>query len=403
MIQAAIALESSAKNVSTGQMNEYLPEKSAISAVPQTTNVFAAYAGSESCRSCHADEYAAWAKSHHGLAERLWRGDFDGSAFEPARTFSHGSQTTEMRRTNGQARAGDESAREPLLLLLAINEIPFWKAVTAGLLGQWTDQPRVTSALTNLLLNESSLVRAKAVKSLAGLHQPEIEAVVREPLNDPVRGVRFQASWALREKLETNLIATREIWQTIQTTLISPWGKAQQAVWLLSHGEVNAALAHYAKAIAWDSNSPPFRIDYATALSLAGQSSNALTQIQAGCRLAPSDPENFYRLGLAWNEVGDAVQTIVAPEEAVRLNPRQDRALYNLGLAYNQQGNTAKAFGTLHRAEVANPHDSRIPYAPATILAQTGRTAEAVDAAKRALKIMPDNSAAKELLRVLSQ
>ena len=124
-----------------------------------------------------------------------------------------------------------------------------------------------------------------------------------------------------------------------------------------------------------------------------------LPQMQTACRLAPNDPENFYRLGLAWNEVGDNAQTIVALEAAVRLNPRQGRALYNLGLAYNQQGNTAMAIGT----EVANPNDSRIPYALATILAQTGRPAEAIAAAKRALKIMPDNSAAKEFLRVLSQ
>src|SRR2546423_1773130 len=32
--------------------------------------VFAKYAGSESCRACHAEVFAAWKVSNHGMAER---------------------------------------------------------------------------------------------------------------------------------------------------------------------------------------------------------------------------------------------------------------------------------------------------------------------------------------------
>ena len=60
------------------------------------------YAGSESCRACHEEAFAAWSKSHHGLAERSLRADLDTRAFEPPGTFSHGAQSTEIRRTNGQ-------------------------------------------------------------------------------------------------------------------------------------------------------------------------------------------------------------------------------------------------------------------------------------------------------------
>jgi len=38
--------------------------------VEDEKTVFAAYAGSASCRECHKEAYDLWAKSNHGLAER---------------------------------------------------------------------------------------------------------------------------------------------------------------------------------------------------------------------------------------------------------------------------------------------------------------------------------------------
>jgi tetratricopeptide (TPR) repeat protein len=58
------------------------------------------YAGSASCRDCHADIYAAWAKSNHGLAERPVSLKMDRAAFIPARSFQTGSQTTSVEFTN---------------------------------------------------------------------------------------------------------------------------------------------------------------------------------------------------------------------------------------------------------------------------------------------------------------
>lgn len=42
------------------------------------------YAGSASCRECHAEAYNLWAKSNHGLAERPVEAALDGVAFESA-------------------------------------------------------------------------------------------------------------------------------------------------------------------------------------------------------------------------------------------------------------------------------------------------------------------------------
>jgi tetratricopeptide (TPR) repeat protein len=59
---------------------------------------FAQYAGSQSCRECHADQFAKWQSSHHGMAERLPDPQLDDPAFVPTRSFKHGTQTTETRK-----------------------------------------------------------------------------------------------------------------------------------------------------------------------------------------------------------------------------------------------------------------------------------------------------------------
>lgn len=57
--------------------------------------VHAKYAGSESCRKCHAAQFEGWKESNHGLAERNVSKDEDHKAFSPKQTLVHGKDTTE--------------------------------------------------------------------------------------------------------------------------------------------------------------------------------------------------------------------------------------------------------------------------------------------------------------------
>lgn len=63
--------------------------------------VFGRYAGSESCRDCHTNAFAAWSVSNHGMAERWPTNTLDEAAFEPPREFAHGSQRTRVGMSNG--------------------------------------------------------------------------------------------------------------------------------------------------------------------------------------------------------------------------------------------------------------------------------------------------------------
>ncbi|HYC56909.1 MAG TPA: hypothetical protein VEL28_18395 [Candidatus Binatia bacterium] len=63
---------------------------------------FAAYAGSGSCRQCHASIFDAWRASNHALAERAPATLQDQAAFEPPRSFGKGPEQTHVRGSDGQ-------------------------------------------------------------------------------------------------------------------------------------------------------------------------------------------------------------------------------------------------------------------------------------------------------------
>ena len=57
--------------------------------------VHAKYAGSESCRACHAGAFEKWHTSNHGLAERMVVKDEDYKSFSPNQTLTHGKINSE--------------------------------------------------------------------------------------------------------------------------------------------------------------------------------------------------------------------------------------------------------------------------------------------------------------------
>ena len=71
--------------------------------VEPEAQAYAGYAGSASCKNCHEEAYSLWQTSNHGHAERLPEADLDKAAFDPARTFHHGTQTSSIRLDGVQA------------------------------------------------------------------------------------------------------------------------------------------------------------------------------------------------------------------------------------------------------------------------------------------------------------
>lgn len=97
------------------------------------TNDLSAYAGSESCRDCHRPEYDLWKQSHHALAERAVQTATDQPDFVPARSISHGSETTTLRLQNGQFQIvtlGLDGHRQPFQVTRVIGTDPLVQFLT---------------------------------------------------------------------------------------------------------------------------------------------------------------------------------------------------------------------------------------------------------------------------------
>lgn len=304
------------------------------------------------------------------------------------------------------ARNGDNTARDPLLAMLVTNDIPYWNAVAAGLLRQWSDEPVVTSALLAQLKNTNALVRQMAVQSLGVLAEAgreDIATDLQPMLQDKSRNVRIEAARHLQASLDTNLPAGQDYMRFLEHVTDQPLGQLQNGIFEFNRGNLTNALEHFQKAAAWDPYSAGIHHELAILLSQMGRIREAVAELETAVKLAPKNAEFHYNLALALNEAGEKNRVIPELELAVKYNPRYARAWYNLGLARSAQGDDVEAEAALARGETADPNDPNIPYARATVLTRLGRLNEARAAAQRALSLDPHFTEAASLLRQLGR
>lgn len=342
------------------------------------------------CERCHADKGTDWNLKY----VEQWYGT------NMNRPYRQRAQII------ARARQGEDSARDPLLGLLATNDNPYWQAVAANLLQRWSAEPKVTTALTAQLQNTNALVRQMAVQALAPLAQAgrgDVVAALQPRLQDASRNVRIEAARHLAAALDTNSPAGREYLRFLDHASDQPLGQMQSGVFKLMRGDATNALVHFQNAAKWDPYSAGIRHELAVVLSQMGRAGEAVAELEQAVKLAPQDAEFHYKLALALNEVGEAARVLSELELAVKCDPRHARAWYNLGLARSAGGDTLGAVDALVRAESADATDPRIPYARATVLARLGKTGEAKSAARRALELNPNFAEAAVLLHQLGE
>ena len=342
------------------------------------------------CNRCHTDQNADWSLK---FVEQ-WYGD------KMNRPYRSRAQAV------ARARAGDDAAREPLLKMLATDEIPYWRAVSANLLQRWSGDESVTAALLRELQNTNALVRQMVVQALGAAAQagrPDVSAALESKLQDPSRNVRVEAARLLAPTLDTNSIAGNEYLHFLNHLADQPLGQLQNGVFYFQRGDVTNALAYFKRAAEWDAYSGGIRHEYAMVLSQLGRASEAVEQLEAAVRLQPGEAEFHYKLALALNETGQNACVIPELETAVKCDPRLARAWYNLGLARNGGGDARGALEALVRGATADPNDPRIPYARATMLVKQGQVAEAVTVLRHLLELHPEAGAARQLLELLTR
>ncbi|MBK8092190.1 MAG: tetratricopeptide repeat protein [Verrucomicrobiaceae bacterium] len=339
------------------------------------------------CNKCHTDKTTDWALQ---ASNQWW-----GPKMEKRKTRLRADLIA-------KARKGDDSARDGLVSLLSSDETPYWKASSTLLLERWIHESAVQSAVTAQLGHPSPLVRQNAIQALAPISADHAVRKQIEPLlDDPLRSVRNAAAWALRDTLDLESTAGKDLLHSLSLNLDQPSGQMQTGQFWFARGEHAKAIDHMQRAILWDPNSPPFHHDLAMVYSVTGQSKLALEKIRDAIRVAPKHAAYHYDLGLALGETGDLPGVAAAMEEAVRLDPQFGRAWYNLGLAKNSLGDTQGAIAALLRGEAVTPTDPALPYARATILARLNRIPEAMQAVERTLSIQRDHPEALQMKMML--
>ena len=352
------------------------------------------------CNRCHADKDTDWAVA----AVEKWYGPrMDRPTRKRARTIA-------------LAREGATGSRDNLLQLLREEKTPFWKAVATELLYPWSYDPEVTTLLLGNLTHTNALLRgttARALGPLAQQNNPQVDAAIGKLLDDPIRKVRVDAAWTLRDQIDPlsktgprNRVdpkskAGEDLLRKLAYNVDMPTGALQKAVYHLDRDEFKKAEHYFRWAIKLDSYSAPLRHEFAVALSMMDRTNEAIDALKEAIRLEPNEAEYHYKLALAWNETGQTDKTAPSLVKAVQLNPRHSRAWYNLGLARNQAGQPEAAIAALLKAENVEQNDPSIPYARATILLRLRRIPEAIEAAQRALKIQPSYGPARALLQEL--
>ena len=353
------------------------------------------------CNRCHADKDTDWAVA----AVEKWYGPrMDRPTRKRARTIA-------------LAREGATGSRDNLLQLLREEKTPFWKAVATELLYPWSYDPEVTTLLLGNLTHTNALLRGTTARALGPLAQqsnPQVDAAIGKLLDDPIRKVRVDAAWTLRDQIDPlsktgprNRVdpkskAGEDLLRKLAYNVDMPTGALQKAVYHLDRDEFKKGggllpLGNQAGQL--------FRAACGTSLpshlSMMGRPNEAIDTLKEAIRLDPNEAEYHYKLALAWNETGQTDKTAPSLVKAVQLNPRHSRAWYNLGLARNQAGQPEAAIAALLKAENVEQNDPSIPYARATILLRLRRIPEAIEAAQRALKIQPSYGPARGLLQEL--
>ncbi len=338
------------------------------------------------CNRCHTDQTPDWSLKN----VESWYGD---------KMQRH---TRERAQVIARARNGEDSSRSDLVRLLQTEEIPYWRAVAANLLGGWAADRMVSSALLQGLNDTNAMVRSACVRSLAPLVGDEpVAKAIQLKLADPLRNVRIAAAWALRATLDTSSSVAAELKRFLDINADQPTGQMQLGAFEIARGSLTNALGHFQTAVKWDPFSPGIRHELAIVYSQLGRLPEAVAELEEAVKLAPKDAEFHFKLALALNEIGETDRMVVELEKAVQSDPRHARAWYNLGLARSARGNDAGALEALTRAESADPSDPRAPYARATVLARQGKTNEARVAAQRAVELDPGFAAAVSFLQQL--
>ncbi len=284
------------------------------------------------CNRCHEEETTDWAVEW----SEKWYGE----------KLASGRQRQRAR----AIAAAHEFAPDGLQALLDIAEkedIPYWIATYAGLIGRYLPDPQAEAFLHPLLQHESPIVRREATASLA--RSPAAGEKLIERLSDSVRSVRFAAARALQAEPGIQPEQS-EFVEYLNFSIDRPQTLMMLASQASQEGNITRLRKLLDRAILYDQLNGEVYRQAAILLSGAGLNEPARQHLVTGWQKDPDNALFPYSLGLLEAELGNLAKTVGYLEECTAMQPDFSRAWYNLSLAYGQLGRQEDAARAMARA-----------------------------------------------------
>lgn len=310
-----------------------------------------AFGTPNACTDCHADKPARWAaeavERWHGLVRKGYQ-----------------SWTEAFHR----ARAGEPAARALLLKLAADPETPGIARATALSEAQRFPSNATSEATARALSDADPMVRAVALRALAGAPLNRRWELAAPLLDDPSLAVRTEAALLLADQ--------------------PPAGLAEADRMRLA-----AAMAAYEAAQRLNADRPDARANLARFLASRGDPAAAEAELRAGLRLYPGATTLSVNLSDLYRALGREADAEAALRDAIARAPEAGAAHHALGLSLVRQKRYADALAELRRAMELAPEEPRFAYVYAVALQSTGEGDRAGAVVADALRRHPHDGA----------
>jgi Tfp pilus assembly protein PilF len=134
----------------------------------------------------------------------------------------------------------------------------------------------------------------------------------------------------------------------------------RQAIAIAEHGDENRALALTRDLIGHHPTFEPALKFQASLLEDLGNEPEAITSYQAALKLAPTDPELLFKVGLYQLQTHHNPEAIALLVHALKYSPRDRDTLYYLAQAYHLNGDNALALKTIQQCLKVDPDNASV-------------------------------------------
>ena len=182
-------------------------------------------------------------------------------------------------------------------------------------------------------------------------------------------------------------VAYRQIISTDQS-----FHPAYHALGLLAFNAGNLPMAAdlLKAAVALDKKIPLYQRNYGEMCRRLGRLDESIAAGKAACKLAPTDIDAHYNLGLAYTDAKEYEHAINAYRKALKLDSKHGLSWNNLGSALEQQGDKTAALEAYTKAVALNPFHAEAQNNAGAIFSEQGKLDEARASFQAAIDAKPD-------------